>query len=286
VDRLEYTTPNDRFYDFCLWEYKPVASFENKSRSSSLLFSALDSVDFDNRIYNLIKAIRDGIGAYRTVWGVKKLGSEISLEFYFYDYNRRDRDLSISKLINILSPFFHCNIKVNEKHHYFMFSLDMHQDLVLGTENLSEVHMYIGNPGSTVSSGICYSLKETGTSLENFYFFFDAEKEMDDIMDKACCSAHLDSDEISVERIFWPELKNCKRIVISNKQSCDAIYFSGVNIDQFVFFLKRMKYPTEIISFVEVNRLLLDHQLYDVAFDYRMEGKDLKILKSSYYGIF
>ena len=30
----------------------------------------------------------------------------------------------------------------------------------------------------------------------------------------------------------------------------------------------------------------LDHMLYDVGFDYRMEGGRLNILKSAYYGVF
>ena len=58
------------------------------------------------------------------------------------------------------------------------------------------------------------------------------------------------------------------------------------NVDQLIFFLKRMDYPAELISFVEENRSNLDHLQYDVGVDYRMQGKDLVILKSGYYGIF
>ena len=38
--------------------------------------------------------------------------------------------------------------------------------------------MYIGNPGSTVSSGIAYALTAKDTTLENFYFFFDAARDL------------------------------------------------------------------------------------------------------------
>ena len=37
---------------------------------------------------------------------------------------------------------------------------------------------------------------------------------------------------------------------------------------------------------MEKNRSMLDHLEYDVGFDYRMDGSDLVILKSGYYGIF
>ena len=47
-----------------------------------------------------------------------------------------------------------------------------------------------------------------------------------------------------------------------------------------------MAYPRELVYFMEEKRPLLDHLLFDVGFDYRMEGKDLAILKSGYYGFF
>jgi hypothetical protein len=146
--------------------------------------------------------------------------------------------------------------------------------------------MYIGNPGSSVSSGICYSLTKHDTRLENFYFFFDAKREMDAIAKKATCSAHVDYTVVDINRILWPEMRTCQVIVVANKQGNDAVYFSRIHVDQLIFFLRRMGYQRELISFVEENRSNLDHLLYDAGFDYRMEGKDLKILKSGYYGVF
>jgi len=285
-DRLEYTTDQEIFSDFCLWEYTPVVPYENKFRSVNLLFHTFGVTGVHERIFEMVQAIREGIGVSRTVWGVKQLGENISWEFYFYDYRRKERERSISKLLDIIRPFTRCEIKANENHHYFMFSIDLNDDLISETRNLDEIHMYIGNPGSTVSSGICYSLTGMGTRLENFYFFFDAKKDLEDIIDKIVCSAHFDSTETGIDQILWPEMKNCKVIVVANKQENDAIYFSGIDIDQLIFFLKKMTYPGELVSFVEANRPKLDHLQYDVGFDYRMEGKNLRILKSGYYGIF
>jgi len=285
MDRLEYTTTRDLFFDFCLWEYAPAAPYENKLRSASLLFHSFEVAGADARIYDLVQAIREGIGLSRTVWGVKRLGQEIQWEFYFYDYGRRNRERSITRVLEAIRPFIACEIKANELFHYFMFSLDINGDLLAGVRNLEEIHMYIGNPGSTVSSGICYLLTKNSLRLENFYFFFDAKKQMNEILSKAACSAHIDS-RINLERIIWPEMRNCKVIVVANKQQNDAVYFSGINVEQLVIFLTRMGYPQELVSFVVKNRGVLDHLQYDAGFDYRMEGQDLVILKSGYYGIF
>jgi hypothetical protein len=285
-DRFEYTTAQDEFFDYCLWEYKPVAPYENKFRSANLLFHSFDFMGVDERAYDLVRAIREGLGLSRTVWGLKQLGNNIAWEFYFYDYQRRERERSITKLLDIINPFARCGIEPNENYYYFMFSIDINDDLISGDRDLKEIHMYIGNPGSTVSSGICYSLTSTGMRLENFYFFFDAKREMNEIMAKIACSAHIDSSQIQVDEILWPELRDCRVIVVANKQQNDSVYFSRINVDQLIFFLKRMSYPIELTSFVEENRSSLDHLLYDVGIDYRMEGNDLVLLKSGYYGIF
>jgi len=286
MDRLEYTTDQDRFFDFCMWEYSPLMPWEKKLRSSNLLFHSFAVMQIHERVFDLVQTIRERFGILRTVWGVKQLGREIRWEFYFYDYGKRERERSITRLLDIIRPLVPCEIRANESLDYFMFSVDIYKDLISGAASLEEVHMYIGNAGSTVSSGICYSVTPMGTKLENLYFFFDAKTQMDLIIGKIFCSAYVDITKIDLDRILWPELKACKVIVVANKQGNDAVYFSRINIDQLIFFMKRMDYPIELISFVEENRVKLDHLQFDVGYDYKMEGNELKILKSGYYGIF
>lgn len=167
-----------------------------------------------------------------------------------------------------------------------MFSIDLRDDLVAGGGRLDEIHMYIGNVGSRVSSGICYSVTQERTRLENFYFFFDAVAQRKEILGKIASSAYVDTTRIPLDSILWPELRRCRLIVVANKQHNDCIYFSRIDVDQLLFFLRRMNYRQELVSFVEDHRPLLDHLLYDVGFDYRMEGGELRILKSGYYGFF
>ena len=286
MDRLEYTAKQDLFNDFCLWDYRPAASWENKFRSINLLYNSFDCMGLDDRYYDFVKAVREGMGEFQTVWGAKLLGDEMRWELYFYDYRRRERKRSITRLLEAIKPFVTCRVPYDEALHYFMFSIDLHKGTLSEAGELDEIHMYIGNPGSTVSSGICYSLKKRETRLENFYFFFDAEKEMEDIIAKAVCSGYVNFTKTGIDQVILPELKRCRVIVIANKQYNDSIYFSGINIDQLIFFMKRMGYPWAVVSFAEENRAMLDHLLFDVGFDYRTEGDRLVVLKSGYYGFF
>ena len=283
---LEYTTKQDVFFDYCLYEYKPAVPFENKLRSVNLLFQSFDLFKIHEKAFELVRTIRERIGYSWTVWGLKQQGKSVAWEFYFYDYRRIQRERSITKILETIRPMIPCRIQAIETQPYFMFSIDIDDEILSGKRDLDEVHMYIGNTASNVSSGISYSLTARGKKLENFYFFFDPKTEMKGLLNKVFCSAHVDPSQITIDQVVWPELRNCKRICAANKQNNDCIYFSGINVDQFVFFLKRLNYPGEIPSFVERNRSVLDHLQYDVGFDYRTEGNEVIILKSGYYGFF
>jgi hypothetical protein len=167
-----------------------------------------------------------------------------------------------------------------------MFSIDLNAQLLGGNQSLDELQMYIGNVGSTVSSGICYSVTKSQIAMKNFYFFFDARSQSQEIVDKVVSSAYLDLAKFELDSVLWPELRKCKTIVVANKRTHDGIYFSRVNVEQLRFFLRKMEYPQTHIDFVDLHRHQLDHLLYDVGFDYRMEDGVLRILKSAYYGVF
>lgn len=286
METLEFTRAEDSYCDFMLWEYKPVAPTAHKLRSASLLFRSFEVAGFNPRVRDWVQAIREGIGELNTVWGVKQAGDRLAWEFYFYDYRRQQRQRSMTRLLDVVRPFTDSRVPVNERLPYFMFSIDIDEKLVSGVREIDEIHMYLGNTGSTVSSGICYSVREGGTRLENFYFFFDPRTEMEKIFGKASCSAHVDDARADLDRIVWPELRNCNVIILANKQSNDGVYFSRIGVDQLIFFLNRLGYPGEIRRFVEDRRTELNHQLYDVGFDYRVEDGRVVVLKSAFYGLF
>lgn len=189
-------------------------------------------------------------------------------------------------VLEAIEPFMPSEIKANENQPYFMFSIDINNDQISGTKNLENINIYIGNSASSVSSGISYSLTSRGIALDNFYFFFDPKSQMKEILNKVFCSAQIDPSRVTFDELLWPELRNCKTVCAANKKYHDCIYFSGINVDQLLHFLMRMKYPFETISFVENNKSKLDHLQYDVGYDYRMDGDKLVILKSGYYGNF
>src|SRR5579872_378898 len=283
---IEYVAPEDPYLDFCLWPYPPPVVSGRKLRSISLLALSFEICGVAGPGRRVVEALQQAVGPFTTVWGLKWVDGVMRWELYFYDYRRLERERSITRVLDALRPIVPCDVTPDEGRPYFMFSLDLTVPMLRGQNALEEVHVYVGNVGSTVSSGICYSATRHGTTLENIYFFFDAAREMEQIVGKMCCSAHLDLAGVDVDAILWPELKDCQTIVVANKRFSDGIYFSRIDVDQLRVALKRFDYPQPLVAFVDKHRDELDHLKYDVGFDYRLEGGRLRFLKSGFYGIF
>ena len=96
-ERLEYSTGQDPALNYCLWEYSRATPSVDKFRSVNLLYQSFDHAGVDARAYAIVEAIRDAIGPFRTVFGVKQLPDRLAWEYYFYDYRRREREVSISR---------------------------------------------------------------------------------------------------------------------------------------------------------------------------------------------
>ncbi|HVC84592.1 MAG TPA: hypothetical protein VNC12_05005 [Solirubrobacteraceae bacterium] len=286
IDRFEYATSADPSLNYCLWEYSAAQPADDKFRSLNLLLQSFDHAGLDLRACDIVEAIRDAIGPFRTVFGVKQLPARLAWEFYFYDYRRRQREVSIARVLEAIRPFVRCDLRVSESLPYFMFSLDLDAELAAGRRDMDVLHMYVGNPGSTVSSGVAYAMRAASTTLENFYFFFDAASQLAEAAKKICNSAHFDDTWLPVDAVLVPELRECKTICVANKQTHDCVYFSGVDVRQLLWFLERLAYPQAIVSFVRDNLSNFDHLLFDVGFDYRMQAGELTVLKSGYYGVF
>src|SRR6202044_3772457 len=105
VQALERTSPRDRYADYCLWDYEPVAPTTGKLRCANLLWRAIDAGGGGPHLKAACLALREGLGPFRTVFGVKKIADRLSYEFYFYDYARLEREVSIARVREILSPF-------------------------------------------------------------------------------------------------------------------------------------------------------------------------------------
>ncbi|MBQ0721032.1 MAG: hypothetical protein KBT88_03605 [Gammaproteobacteria bacterium] len=283
---VELCQPDSRFFDYCLWEYPPRVDTQGKWHSSNLLFQSFAATGMAATLMPVCDAIRRAIGSNSTVWGIKYAEGKISWEFYFYDYERLERRVSLTALLEALKPFASCELSYCEERPYFMFSIDLDESWAEPNKALDEVNIYVGNIGSQVSSGMSYSLTPSGLNFDNLYYFFDAQSEYEIAQGKLACSAHLDLPKLALDDILWPQMRDCEVLVVANKRQCDGVYFSRVGVEHLLWFMRKMAFPLSLLNYVDANRQYLDHLLFDVGVDYRMQNGEIQLLKSAYYGVF
>ena len=271
----------DPALDFCLWPYdRPAIARADALRSSALLEASFAVAGTGARMAPLVEAIRTGFGRFATVWGVKWDGAWMSWEFYFYDYAREGRRRGVADFLRATRAHLPCTLGAPDHVPYFMFSVEV--DGQGGP--LDQIDLYIGNPGSSVSSGICYGWAGQGMELRNFYFFFDTASEAGPIRAKLTESAHLPEEPSDLAPWLWPQVRP-QTTVIANKRWRDGVYFSRIGVDDLAFCLARLGYPAKLREFLAQHRDALAHHLYDVGWDWEMRDGAPHPVKGSFYGL-
>lgn len=280
----EATAPTDAYRDFCLWDYAPAAAPQGRLRAASLLWEALDHMRAPPFFAEALRALREEFGQGAVVWGLKHAAGQTSLELYFYDYARLDRQVSIERILRTLSPWIGCDVPPPPGCPYFMVSLDL-DAAVAASRRIPALNVYLGNPGSAVSSGMSCEVTAAGIEMRNIYNFFDAGSEGTAIRRKIVESARLDLRHYRHDMLLWPEMAGTRTIVVANKRAADGLYYTRLRVGQLLWFLRRTGFPAPLVAGIESRRDRLDHLLFDGGFDFRMAGGRIEILKSAYYAL-
>ena len=276
--RYRHTDPA---LDFCLWPYeRPSPAGEGALRTSALLWHSFAVAGVSDHMVPLVEAIRLRFGRFATVWGLKWDGRQLSWEFYFYDYAREGRRRNVADFLGATVGLLPHTVTAPDHVPYFMFSVEVDGRGV----PLDQIDLYIGNPGSTVSSGICYGWDGQAMQLRNFYFFFDAVRQAGDIRAKLTESAHLPMQPDDLSPWLWPEV-TAQTIVVANKRQRDGVYFSRIGVDSLIASLERLAYPAVMRNFLGQHRDALSHHLYDVGWDWQMRDGVPVPVKGSFYGL-
>lgn len=278
---LVFTTDEDRYFDYCLQPYDPLRDPRGKLRSEVLLWNSLDVAGAAPSLDAALRAVQLCAGRDMTVVGIKHHEGRIWWELYFYDRLKEDAAVRATSIIESVSPWFDVRPRPRESVPYFMFSFDVLPETAEGG-TVDVVNLYL--PYYQVQGGRSYKMWEDRMEMDNVYRFLHPKLEIRQILHEIRQSVFVDFDRVSLSRMLLPELIDCNRICVAKKRFADAVYYSGIDVGQLLFFLRRFDYPEAIESFVAANRGALDHLRFDVGIDYTMQTDGSVIMtKSSYY---
>lgn len=278
--------PDDSYYDYCLEPYRPRRPFKHKFRSENLFWHALMCAGLHSPLEPALRAVQRSLGRDLTVWGVKWDGRRLWAEIYIYDPQREDPATTLEGLTEILKPHLRVEPRAPASAPYVMVSFDLDQT-VAATQTIKDANLYL--TGETTHAGRSYVASRDDLELANTYRFFQAKPESDAILRLIKASTFMDfSKRNTLAKVVPPELFACKKICVAKKRRADAIYFSGVAVDQLRWFLERFEYPRPLIEMVSRYEARFEHLYFDVGIDYRWDPtrQELRYLKTSYYGTF
>jgi hypothetical protein len=278
---LVETTPNDRYYDYCLQPYTPLADPRGRARGESLLWNSLTVAEVPEAHDRALLAIQRLAGRDMTVFGVKWPGDRLSWELYFYDPEHEDPAVSATGLREGLKGELEIVPELAASVDSFMVSFDLDPPS-LAAGRVEELNVYL--PYFAGQGGHSYAVRADGCELRNTYSFHHPKLEIEAIVAQIRRSLYVDFGATCLAEILIPELFECAKICVAKKRYADAIYYSGITVDQLLWFLRRFAYPDAIVAFVAGQRERLGHLLFDVGIDY-CRGPDgrLHYPKTGYY---
>ncbi len=278
---LAYATDDDRFFDYCLQPYDPLRDPRGKLRSESLIWNSLDTAEASSELDDVLHTIQQTAGRDMTVVGIKHQAGRLWWELYFYDRLKEDPAVRATSIKQATAPWFSLVPDLRETIPYFMFSFDLYPDTpTVGRVDI--VNLYL--PYYEVQGGRSYKLLADRLEMDNVYRFLHPKTEIREILHEIRQSVFVDYSRVPLSRVLLPELIDCQRICIAKKRCADAVYYSGIDVGQLLFFLRTFAYPEAIVRFVEEHRSHLDHLRFDVGIDYVMRADaTVAMTKSSYY---
>ena len=238
MKNLEYVEKNDTFFDAHLNAYKPEGNPVGKLRVSNLLTNSFTVANVADSYYDLKDTIGSHMGLNETIWGIKKNGNDFGWEFYFSDQGGKKPEVNVTHIAPVVKDYFDLNAVVDEDRNYPMFSFDVCDDF-FRKKKVDTIHLYIDCHTCVIASLLSYALSGSDVQLENVYFMYDARSQLD-LLYWNKDSAMITLKKIDPQEILFPELMDCELIILAKKPEADGIYFSGLNVNDLLFFLNAL----------------------------------------------
>ena len=279
---LELLEPDEPLFDYVLERYAPRAPQAGTLRSVNALYAAGACLGLEPQARALVERVRAELGPSRTVFGLKhddERGALRSVELYFYDWRREHADLSLARLVDVLSPFVRVDAREPKALPWHMLSVEL---------DLRE----LARPGAEVPAHVyvdmrSYALRGESMTFENIYTFHDPKLEIDDLRRRIDASVYVDTERAGIGALLPPAMMECHKACFANKRDGDALYFSRVPTRDVPPFLRSRHWPASFVAWLQREAPRMAALSWDVGVDFTAgpEGRP-RLRRSGLYGHF
>jgi hypothetical protein len=282
---LVRASDRDRHINLGFEAYRPVRPLVDKVRAENLLWHSLLHAGVLEQWDDPLHAIQRQVGRDRSVFGVfvELDRGALSWELRVLNTEARSPLGVLDALRATLAPWIELAPGLDEAPPYAVLALrfDTH---TLAHGKLETVELHERSPGTHELE--VYRTGATGRTLVSRDTVLEPKRHIDEVLPLIKRSEHVDfaADKRLLGRVLIPELFACRRLHMSKRAGCDALCFSGVNIEQLVFAYKRFEFPAALLGFLTEHQAQLEHLLFDVSIEYKRAGEKIEYPRVGYYG--
>ena len=284
---LDRATDRDRHINLGFEAYRPVRPLVDKVRGENLLWHSLLHAGLLDRWDDPMHAIQRLVGRDRSVWGMLldlDLGLDegaLSWELRLLNTEARSPLGLLDKVREVLAPWVDVAPGLTEAPPYVVLGLRFDARGTIDTVDLHE------RQAGTRELSV-YRTGAGERTLVSRDVVLEPKRHIDEVLPLIKQSEFVDfaADKRQLGRVLIPELFACRRLHISKRPHCDALAFSGINIEQLLFTYKRFEFPAALLNFLTDNQAQLEHLLFDVTIEYRGQDGKIAYPRVGYYGSF
>lgn len=274
-------TERDRHITLGFEAYRPVRPLVDKIRAENLLWHSLRHAEMEDPWRPALRAIQARVGRDRSSFGVffDRARQALAWELRVLNSPGSEGDPLgvLAEVREAVAPWFALAPGLDRAPPYAILGLrfDGSDETVNSDRRIETVELHARLPEART-----LEVHRTGAGVRERVstdVVLEPKRDIDQVLPAIKSSAFVDfaEDRRLLGRVLVPELFACRRLYISKRRDCDAIGFSGVNIEQLLFAHIRFEFPPPLIQFLRDHRDALEHLLFDVTVEYLQRDGDL-----------
>jgi hypothetical protein len=277
-------TRDDHHFDLAFVRYKPLRPLEHKLKAENLLWHSLRDAGLLEAWRAPLLAIQAQLGHGRAIWGVILDAGQTCWELRIL--NPTGGPALLDELRRTLAPWLRFAPEIDADagdHHVLGFRFDA-QTFARGSIDAIELHRRGEHPRELTVT----TLAPGHAGPTRSYVVLETKREIDEVLARVLASRTVDLTERRrlLGRVLIPELFASRRLHILPGDELDALVFSGINVEQLLWFVRRFGFPAATVALLDSQREAFEQLLFDVQLRYRFDPQrdTIEYVTASYHG--